>query len=1247
MMDYYTKIRSNHRPRSAMPLSLNTQSFLRRGLSSYRPSSRLQVEDDCALTAVYVNIPRVRRSPINSTSPISSPHQDQTFLDPAGWEVHTDHQSGLQYYYHPYSGRSSWERPLSSSMDSSVATEEVRSFPHSVACSPGTLAPQRWSSDWERLLDENTGRHYFFNSVSGQSSWDPPEDVIVSPGERRSLQECTPPLPVEDYPQTPELEAAVSPASAPAEYSLIHVKKMSIPRWIKSLDDRGRTYYYLRDGCKSLWKLPEYSGNNGQYGMGNGSTGEQDTLASNWRHSTGYHDEKSSSFPSNTPDSDASSSPEMPNNVSNLEKVGILNKTKVSENGKKIRKNWGNSWTVLHGGILTFHKDPKSTPAGASSKTNQIPPEFTVHLKGATINRATRDKSSKKNVLELKSRNGAEFLIQYDTESVISDWYKVIVDTIRQLDLEQHPSENEEDISDRCPSLEREEKVFEKRTMSNASRQHSTSSTSEADQKKVKIKLKKFLLKRPTLQSVKDKGYIRENVFGCHLQNLCNQEKSRVPSFVDKCISAVDKKGLGIDGLYRVSGNLAVIQKLRFKADHEDLDLEEGNWDIHVITGALKLFFRELQEPLFPYSLFNDFIFAIKTPDYYNKIAHMRNLVRVIQHGDENRMTVQNVAIVFGPTLLKPEVETASIATYMVFQNQIVEFLLNEFESIFHNSQMHCISVTSAFFPPEKKEESLTRCSDWLHMAQRVAVSDGGTKRTSRVRVAVRLRPYMDKQDEKAEGPCVRGLGPQKLEIINWRNATETLQYQFDVFHDEQTTQKEVFLTSVKPVLPHVLNGQNASVFAYGPTGAGKTHTMLGSQEQPGIIPRAVREVFALVKAQEKEPDGWEYSVGMSYLEIYNEKVLDLLSPGSQDLPIREDKDRNILIPGLTHTPLSSFSDFDAHFIPASLNRTTASTKLNQRSSRSHAILLMKVVKSQRGPPHKQQTGKLYLVDLAGSEDNRRTGNQGIRLKESGAINLSLFTLSKVVDALNTGVGGRVPYRDSKLTRLLQDSLGGSAHSVMITNIAPEYKYYFDTFTALNFAAKSKQIVNRPFVRETVVAPTFVSAPGKRVRDEQEAGGSSERQNKRTKEGKKAERSPSPQIQPHSSPDSSVLDRLLALEKMMMGPAERERLNLLKTVAQTQKEIEMLRKKQKELEDKANMIKKQSEVTEKEPKDVLFKANLPPLHRKPSTAKPRKQQAVVTPLQVSQVQPLQQSVVRDKQSQLLEKKRRIKSEVSL
>ncbi|KAM7370829.1 hypothetical protein PAMP_010345 [Pampus punctatissimus] len=520
-------------------------------------------------------------------------------------------------------------------------------------------------------------------------------------------------------------------------------------------------------------------------------------------------------------------------------------------------------------------------------------------------------------------------------------------------------------------------------------------------------------------------------------------------------------------------------------------------------------------------------------------------------------------------------------------------------------------------------------------MAQRVAIPDGGSKKTSRVRVAVRLRPYMGKQDEKDEGPCVRGLDSQNLEIINWRNATETVKYHFDVFHGEQTTQQEVFLSSVKPILPHILKGQNASVFAYGPTGAGKTHTMLGGSDEPGVIPRAVREVFNLVKAVDVE-EGWDYSIGMSYLEIYNEKVLDLLSPSSHDLPIREDKDKNILIPGLTHTTISSFSDFDKHFVPASLNRTTASTKLNQRSSRSHAILLIKVVRTRRALPHRQQIGKLYLVDLAGSEDNRRTGNQGIRLKESGAINLSLFTLSKVVDSLNSGTAVRVPYRDSKLTRLLQDSLGGSAHSVMITNIAPEYKYYFDTFTALNFAAKSKLIVNKPFTRETVAVLPGESRV-KRVREDHETGGSgTEPQKKRQKEDKKTEQDgSSPSAHLHSLSEPSVMDRLIALEKLMMSCQDKDRLNVLKDVAQSRKEIQELKEKQKQFENKARLLSRLAE----EKSEPSFKNNMAPLQRKQATTtKAIKQQAVVQPLQVSQLQPLQQLTVVKKQSVCVKKK---------
>lgn len=529
-------------------------------------------------------------------------------------------------------------------------------------------------------------------------------------------------------------------------------------------------------------------------------------------------------------------------------------------------------------------------------------------------------------------------------------------------------------------------------------------------------------------------------------------------------------------------------------------------------------------------------------------------------------------------------------------------------------------------------------------MAQRVSVPDGGSKKTSRVRVAVRLRPYMAKQDEKDEGPCVRGLDSQNLEITNWRNATESVKYHFDAFHGEQTTQQEVFLASVKPILPHILKGQNASVFAYGPTGAGKTHTMLGCPKQPGVIPRAVGEIFSLVTAQD-DGEEWEYSIGMSYLEIYNEKVLDLLAPNSHDLPIREDKDKNILIPGLTHITIPSFSDFDKHFVPASLNRTIASTKLNERSSRSHAVLLIKVVRTQRTLPRRQQTGKLYLVDLAGSEDNRRTGNQGIRLKESGAINLSLFTLSKVVDSLNSATAVRVPYRDSKLTRLLQDSLGGSAHSVMITNIAPEYKFYFDTFNALNFAAKSKLIVNKPFTRETVAVPVL---PVKRSREDNEAHGSGiEPQRKRQKDERKTEpdgSSPSPSS--HSPSEPSVMDRLLALEKLM-NCQDKSGLSMRNNVARYRKEIQELKEKQKELENKARLFSRLAGEKSSGKLEAAFKSNTAPLLRKqPAVSKPSKQQAVVQPLQVSSLQIRQQvDAPVKKQSVCVKKEKKLSSKI--
>ncbi|KAM5198066.1 kinesin-like protein KIF22 isoform 1-T1 [Hipposideros larvatus] len=501
----------------------------------------------------------------------------------------------------------------------------------------------------------------------------------------------------------------------------------------------------------------------------------------------------------------------------------------------------------------------------------------------------------------------------------------------------------------------------------------------------------------------------------------------------------------------------------------------------------------------------------------------------------------------------------------------------------------------------------------------------------ARVRVAVRLRPFVDGTAGADDTPCVRGLDSCSLEIANWRNHQETLKYQFDAFYGERSSQQDIYSGSVQPILRHLLEGQNVSVLAYGPTGAGKTHTMLGSPEQPGVIPRALMDLLQLTREEGAEGRPWALSVTMSYLEIYQEKVLDLLDPASGDLVIREDCRGNILIPGLTQKPIASFADFERHFLPASGNRTVGATRLNQRSSRSHAVLLVKVDQRERLAPFRQREGKLYLIDLAGSEDNRRTGNKGLRLKESGAINTSLFVLGKVVDALHQGLP-RVPYRDSKLTRLLQDSLGGSAHSILIANIAPERCFYLDTLSALNFAARSKEVINRPFTNESL--QLHVLAP---VKLSQKELGPSEAKKARSPEEEEPgnPESPAPPasasqkfspLQKLSSMDPAMLERLLSLDRLLgsqgtkgtplLSTPKRERMVLMKTVEEKDLEIERLKMKQKELEAKV-LAQEAVDSTEKE--NCSLTVLRPFARRAVTVAKPLKK-AVVLPLQLIQEQ---------------------------
>ncbi|XP_027504291.1 rho GTPase-activating protein 12 isoform X11 [Corapipo altera] len=522
-------------------------------------------------------------------------------------------------------------------------------------------------------------------------------------------------------------------------------------QWIKHADEQGRPYYYSADGSRSEWELPKYNASPQQQRDIIKSRSldrrlQEPIVLTKWRHSTIVLDtnDKESSTASKTNFPENESSPSSPKHqATGQEKYGLLNVTKITENGKKVRKNWMSSWAVLQGSSLLFTKTQgsgtgwsfcqvgsipelllsllsswknalsrrpavtyvNSAQVSAITKfgVNQSKPEFTVDLKGALIDWASKDKSSKKNVIELKTRQGTELLIQSDNDGFINEWYKVLNYTINNQVIE--PDEPLEDEVPDSPGVEKQDKEKEKENKDSKKLRSvkAPSNIDSTDQKKTKTKLKKFLTRRPTLQAVREKGYIKDQVFGSNLTSLCQRENGTVPKFVKLCIEHVEEHGLDIDGLYRVSGNLAVIQKLRFAVNHDEkLDLNDSKWeDIHVITGALKMFFRELPEPLFTYNHFNDFVNAIKQeprqrvpavkdlikqlpkPNQDTMQVLFRHLKRVVENGEKNRMTYQSIAIVFGPTLLKPEKETGNIAVHTVYQNQIVELILLELNSIF------------------------------------------------------------------------------------------------------------------------------------------------------------------------------------------------------------------------------------------------------------------------------------------------------------------------------------------------------------------------------------------------------------------------------------------------------------------------------------------------------------------------------------------------------------------------------------
>ncbi|XP_042246595.1 kinesin-like protein KIF3C isoform X1 [Thunnus albacares] len=348
-------------------------------------------------------------------------------------------------------------------------------------------------------------------------------------------------------------------------------------------------------------------------------------------------------------------------------------------------------------------------------------------------------------------------------------------------------------------------------------------------------------------------------------------------------------------------------------------------------------------------------------------------------------------------------------------------------------------------------------------------------KSSESVKVVVRCRPLNRKEESNgpAGGIIQMDLRLGQVILRNPRAPPSEPQktFTFDAVYDANSKQRDLYDESVRPLIDSVLAGFNGTIFAYGQTGTGKTYTMQGAWMDPekrGVIPNAFDHIFTHISRSQSDK---QYLVRASYLEIYREEVRDLLDPNhgnARALELRESPDTGVYVQDLTSCVCKSIKEIEEVMNVGNQARAVGATDMNEHSSRSHALFLITVECSQPGPDGRKhiRVGRLNLVDLAGSERQAKTGVQGERLKEAAKINLSLSALGNVISALADGRSSHVPYRDSKLTRLLQDSLGGNAKTVMVATLGPAPQHYDETLTTLRYANRAKNIQNQPKVNE-------------------------------------------------------------------------------------------------------------------------------------------------------------------------------------
>lgn len=351
-----------------------------------------------------------------------------------------------------------------------------------------------------------------------------------------------------------------------------------------------------------------------------------------------------------------------------------------------------------------------------------------------------------------------------------------------------------------------------------------------------------------------------------------------------------------------------------------------------------------------------------------------------------------------------------------------------------------------------------------------------------RIRCLVKMDPMTQKTTllapEDDDSPAAKSKSKSR-KIVEEKNFTfDNSFWSHDTKDEHYAEQDDVYNSLGEEFLDHNFEGYHTCIFAYGQTGSGKSYTMMGTQDKPGLIPRTCEDLFERIQAAQNENSNVAYNVRVSYFEVYNEHVRDLLVPYNPNNPpnylkIRESPSEGPYVKDLTEVPVRNINEILRYMKNGDASRTVASTKMNDTSSRSHAvftIMLKQIHHDMETDETTERSSRIRLVDLAGSERAKSTEATGARLREGSNINKSLTTLGRVIAALADPKAGRgkrkdvVPYRDSILTWLLKDSLGGNSKTAMIACIAPSD--YDETLSTLRYADQAKRIRTRAVVNQ-------------------------------------------------------------------------------------------------------------------------------------------------------------------------------------